>query len=34
MRNALLMFVLAIGVAALLYTWLNQSTGAASSSPT
>jgi cell division protease FtsH len=29
MRNALLMFVLAIGVAALLYTWLNQSTGAA-----
>ncbi|MBF8290674.1 MAG: hflB [Chloroflexi bacterium] len=26
MRNALLMFVLAIGVAALLYTWLNQST--------
>jgi cell division protease FtsH len=28
MRNALLMFVLAIGVAALLYTWLNQSTGA------
>jgi cell division protease FtsH len=28
MRNALLMFVLAIGVAALLYTWLNQSTAA------
>ncbi|HEX9550413.1 MAG TPA: ATP-dependent zinc metalloprotease FtsH [Candidatus Limnocylindrales bacterium] len=28
MRNALLMFVLAIGVAALLFTWLNQSTGA------
>ena len=26
MRNALLMFVLAIGVAALLYTWLNSST--------
>ncbi|MBI2777150.1 MAG: ATP-dependent metallopeptidase FtsH/Yme1/Tma family protein [Chloroflexi bacterium] len=26
MRNALLMFVLAIGVAALLYTWLNQTT--------
>ncbi|HSO30263.1 MAG TPA: ATP-dependent zinc metalloprotease FtsH [Candidatus Sulfomarinibacteraceae bacterium] len=28
MRNALLMFVLAVGVAALLYTWLNQSTAA------
>jgi cell division protease FtsH len=28
MRNALLMFVLAIGVAALLYTWLNSSTTA------
>ncbi|MEO7665259.1 MAG: ATP-dependent metallopeptidase FtsH/Yme1/Tma family protein, partial [Candidatus Limnocylindrales bacterium] len=26
MRNALLMFVLAIGVAALLYTWLNSTT--------